>query len=101
MTTILNKKKLAKTLPVNAFENKQLNMFQSFLCNTEEERYQLSNTIDLWDSIPRYAVSRQAMTKKRTEQGFLSLLEINFNYKGMPLKAVIQPAWIQEENGTT
>jgi hypothetical protein len=83
------------------FRNPQLDLFQSFLCNTEAEREQLSNTIDLWDSVPRYSVSRQAMIKMRTADGFLGLLEIKFNYKGASLKAVIQPARIREEGGST
>ena len=45
------------------FENVQLNLFQNFLCNTEEERERFSNAIDLWDSVPRYSVSRQADRK--------------------------------------
>src|ERR1035438_2003305 len=49
------------------FENRQLNLFQSFLCNTDEQHDQLSNAIDLWDNVPRYSVSRQAMTKARIE----------------------------------
>jgi hypothetical protein len=83
------------------FQNAQLDLFQRFLCNTELERDRLSNTFDLWDSIPRYSVSRQAMTKMRTGKGFLELLKIDFNYRGMPLKAIIQPARIEEPDGTT
>lgn len=79
----------------------QLELFQNFLCNTELERDHLSNTIDLWDSIPRYSLSRQAMIKLRSEKGFLDLLEIDFNYRGTGLKAIIQPARIREEEGTT
>lgn len=98
--TIHSPKKTEKRPPKEAFESKQLSLFQEFLCNTGEERDQLSNTIDLWDSIPRYSVSRQAMMKKRTEQGFLDLLEVDFNYRGTSLKAIIQPARIREEDGT-
>jgi len=83
------------------FHNPQLDLFQSFLCNNEAEREQLSNTIDLWDSIPRYSVSRQAMAKMRTADGFLGLLELKFNYKGTCLKAIIQPARIREDPGAT
>lgn len=82
------------------FKNTQLDLFQTFLCNNASERDQLSNTFDLWDSVPRYSVSRQAMTKLRTEQGFLELLKLDFNYKGVALKAIIQPARIEEANGS-
>lgn len=95
------KKQLAISPPTkNEFHNPQLDLFQNFLCNTKEERDQLSNTIDLWDSVPRYSVSRQAMLKMRTADGFLDLLEVKFNYKGASLKAIIQPARIREEDGS-
>ena len=45
------------------FTGNQLDIFRSFLCNREDERERLSNTFDLWDSVPRYAVSRQQMDK--------------------------------------
>ena len=85
----------------DAFTNSQLDLFQNFLCNTEPERDQLSNTIDLWDSVPRFSISRQAMIKLRSGKGFLDLLELTFNYRGASLKAIIQPARIREEDGTT
>lgn len=101
MTTAAKKKTAVATLPTPAaLRNPQLDLFQNFLCNTDFERDQLSNTIDLWDSIPRYSVSRQAMSKARTEQGFLDLLELKFNYRGASFKAVIQPARIRDEEGT-
>jgi hypothetical protein len=51
------KKTAAAALPApSALRNPQLDLFQNFLCNTDFERDQLSNTIDLWDSIPRYAM---------------------------------------------
>ncbi|MFM8331796.1 MAG: replication protein [Candidatus Methylumidiphilus sp.] len=89
------------TLPTKShFQNLQLELFQQFLCNTDLERVQLSNTFDLWDSVPRYSISRQAMVKMRTENGFLDLLKIDFNYRGTSLKAIIQPARIEESDGS-
>lgn len=96
------KKSKSMLLPTeNDFRNTQLDLFQSFLCNTAAERDQLSNTSDLWDSVPRFSVSRQAMNKMRTQDGFLNLLELNFNYRGTSLRAIIQPARVREADGTT
>jgi hypothetical protein len=53
------------------FENRQLLLFQDFLVNTEEERNRLSNLTDLWDNVPRYSISRQAMTATRIDGEFL------------------------------
>ncbi|MFM8332751.1 MAG: replication protein [Candidatus Methylumidiphilus sp.] len=79
------------------FHGLQLDLFRAFLCNGPTERERLSNTFDLWDSVPRYSVSRQAMDKERKVRGFLDLMEINFHYRGTTLQAVIQPARVREK----
>ena len=78
-------------------EMSQLSLFQNFLCNSEDERADLSNAIDLWDSIPRFAVSRQAMGKMRTAEGFLEVLEMPFHHRGVSLTAMIHPARIKQQ----
>jgi hypothetical protein len=80
-----------------AFDNSQLSLFQDFLCNKDDERDKLSNTIHLWDSIPRYSVSRQAMTKMRSQEGTLKLLKLEFNFGGAAFRAIIHPARIEVE----
>ena len=93
------KRRASKKPPAaHAFENTQLSLFQSFLCNTAEERKELSNTIDLWDSIPRYSVSRQTMNRLRGPQGNLKLLKLEFHYRSKQFRAVIQPAKIEVED---
>lgn len=82
------------------FKGNQLDLFRSFLCN-DNERDQLSNTFDLWDSIPRYAVSRQQMNKIREEKGFLPLQHISFQYRQKPYEVRIQAARIYDEKTKT
>lgn len=83
------------------FKNNQLSLFQTFLCNTKEERMKLSNTIELWDAVPRYSISRQAMAKMRDEHGNLPLLQLEFEYRGARFSVSIQATQIHEkdENG--
>jgi hypothetical protein len=83
------------------FTGQQLDIFRSFLYNNEVERDRLSNTFDLWDSVPRYAVSRQQMDKMRKAKGFLDLQQIEFQYRGTPLKTIIQAARILDEKTGT
>ena len=83
------------------FDGTQLDLFRSFLCNTDDERDQLSNTFDLWDSVPRYAVSRQQMDKLRKEKGFLSLQHLAFQYRQRPFEIRIQAARIYDEKTKT
>jgi len=93
------RRRALKPIPADAFANQQLSLFQGFLANTEDEREALSNAVDLWDSIPRYAVSRVRMNAMRTAEGFLPVMEIPFNYHGRPLTATIYPAQIKGKDG--
>lgn len=86
-------------VPDDAFASRQLSLFQGFLANTGDEREALSNAVDLWDSIPRYAVSRTRMNAMRTAEGFLDVLELAFNYRGRPLTAMIYPARVRDKDG--
>lgn len=74
------------------FGSDQISLFQDLLCNTDEERHSLSNVFDLWDGIPRYAISRQQQDKWRKAGVFPQLHDILFHYRGRELRATIQPA---------
>jgi hypothetical protein len=81
------------------FDSRQMDLFSYFLCNTEEERDSLSNAFDLWDSIPRYVVSRQQQDKWRKAGTFPLLHEVYFHYRGRQLSATIQPAAVKDKDG--
>jgi hypothetical protein len=84
---------------VPEFQNTQLNLFQHFLCNSEGERNQLSNVVDLWDNVPRYCISQQAMNRSRYGDKFLSEHEATFQYKGRTFKRVLFPAKVRDVSG--
>lgn len=81
------------------FANKQLHLFQNMLCNTDEERERFSNAIDLWDSIPRYAVSRQAMTKARENGKYLENHTSVFHHRDRKYAVTISPARVTDLDG--
>lgn len=81
------------------FLNRQMDLFRWLVCNTDAERDSLSNVFDLWDSIPRYGVSRQQQEKWRRAGTFPALLEVAFRYRGRALTATIQPAAIKGKDG--
>ncbi len=81
------------------FENPQLNLFQNFLCNTGEERERFSNAVDLWDSVPRYSVGRQAMTKARLNERFLEKYTTTFQYMRRTYILTISPARVTDLDG--
>ena len=81
------------------FDNPQLSLFQNFLCNTDEERERFSNAIDLWDSVPRYSVNRQAMTKARENEKYLENHTLTFQYRGRTYTRTISPARVKDLDG--
>lgn len=82
------------------FDSRQMSFFQDFLCNTVVERDSLSNAFDLWDSIPRYVISRQQQDKWRKTGSFPLLHKVPFRYRGRELIATIQPAAVEGKDGT-
>ncbi|SEQ44825.1 hypothetical protein SAMN05421693_13220 [Ectothiorhodospira magna] len=82
-----------------SFNSMQLQLFQSFLCNSKEEREALSNTIEFWDSVPKYFVSRQEMSKMRSPEGHLPKIERFFNHGGRAFSVKLRPARITDKSG--
>jgi hypothetical protein len=89
------KKKQPRPPKQEDFSSRQMDLFHSLLCNTDAERDSLSNVFDLWDSIPRYVVSRQQQDKWRKAGTFPLLHEVPFHYRGRELTATIQPAAVK------
>jgi len=81
------------------FRNAQLTLFQNVLCNTEEERERFSNAIDLWDSIPRYSVSRQAMARARERGKFLENHTAVFHSRERTYNITITAARVTDLDG--
>lgn len=81
-----------------SFTAKQLSLFQSFLCNSDSERDKFSNTIELWDGVPKYFISRQEMTKQR-ERGLLPTVDRDFEYRGRIFTVRVRPARLTDEEG--
>jgi hypothetical protein len=80
------------------FSCQQIDLYQGFLCNSEEQREKMSNAIPLWDCLPRYSMSRQATNKMRKAGTLPSLLEIPCKYLGQNFVVQIQPARIFDDD---
>ena len=79
---------LSKTQP------QQLSLFQTFL--PDDERY--SNTIDLYDAIPKY-FPRKRLKKERVEGMFLPMLKREFEFRGERFVVKITPAKLETREG--
>ena len=91
------KRPLIPTEPV-----KQLCLFSNFLENPGDE---LSNTVEIWHSIPKYIVTPAEANKLRNPDGTAQPFEHLHNYKDregndVSMKVVIHPALIQQEDGS-
>lgn len=89
------RKNAVKAVPPAAFKNPQLDMFQGFLVNTQDERKESSNAIDLWDSTPRYSIPRAKQETMRLEGGFLPVHKTDFHHRGTSYSVQIRPARIE------
>ena len=93
-----------KTPPAPVKSSKQYDLFTTFFGDAQN----LSNTIELWDAIPKYAVSPRTQKKLRDKNGNLPVHEQEFLYrptidglpKEVPCKLTIQPAHIKNPDGS-
>ena len=88
-----------KAIPKTSIKSVQYDLF----CTFYGEPIELSNTIELWDSIPKYSVSYRRQNYLRTEDNRLPVHEYEFNYalrqKGQRMehscRVSVQPAAIK------
>ena len=90
------KEKDKKKPPSASIQSVQYDLFTSFL----GEKEKLSNTIELWDSIPKFYVTREKQNKLRDEKGHLPLEKREFLYRGKDCRVVIQPALLEQGDGS-
>jgi len=92
-----------RTPPANK-QSPQFDLFTTFFGDSRN----LSNTIELWDTIPKYAVSPRLQSKWRDDKGNLPVHEQEFEYRptvdnapvSIPCKVTIQPASIRNPDGS-
>ena len=85
-------KKLAKRKPpTTAPASQQYVMFTQFFGKAEDT----SNTIELWDAIPKYAVSARRQVSMRDPNGRLPVHEYRFEYADRKCRLEVQPASIK------
>jgi len=85
-----------KSPPTTQADSPQYNLFTQFFGDKEK----LSNTVELWDGVPKYFIARQRQDKLRDEKNRLNVLEHDFQYKDVKCQVVIQPAAIKQKDGS-
>src|SRR5947199_1033650 len=82
---------LTKTQPA------QLGLFGEFL--PPEARDSYSNTIELYDAIPKYFSSKKSMSELRRDGIFLKSLKRRFRHRDDYYELVIKPARVMDKDG--
>lgn len=85
--------KIVKTPPAKEIKSVQYSLFGSFIANDTKD---ISNTIELWESIPKYFFSPQMMKKLRTEAGLANPYSWEYQSNHRNFKVVIQSASIKQ-----
>jgi hypothetical protein len=81
-----------------SFEGQQLTLFQNFLANGDDSH--LSNTIELWDAVPKYHVTYRRQNTLR-KNGYLPTLTHDFQHRGKEYRVKLRPARINTSSGET
>ena len=98
MTKEITAKKQSKRKPPQEVASSvQMDLFGRFVANDGTE---VSNTVELWESIPKYFFTPHQMKKLRTESGHANPFEWEFRHYDIPCQVVIHPALIKQKDGS-
>lgn len=89
--------------PTTATPSVQYDMFSSFLDN---DKGNMSNLVEMWQSIPKYFLTPYQTKKLRTEDGLAQPYKLNYKTRTQSGETVnftvkIQPALIEQKNGAS
>lgn len=88
--------KLVKKPPEKYIKSLQLDLFSQFVTNDKSE---VSNTVEVWESIPKYFFTSAQVEKLRTKTGHADPFKMEFSYDGIAFSVKIQPALIEQKGG--
>ncbi len=85
-----------KKPPKEHIKSLQLDLFSQFVTNDQS---QVSNTVELWERIPKYFFTAKQVEKLRTDNGLAEPYEWKYTENGNDYTVSIQPALIKQKNG--
>ena len=85
-----------KKPPLAPIKSVQMDLFSQFVTNEPSE---VSNTVEFWDSIPKYFLNSEQQKKLRTAEGLAKPYKWQYIYNGAACEVRIQPALIEQEDG--
>lgn len=87
---------LIETTPVDE-SNKQFDLFRKFITNDPNE---VSNTIELWESVPKYFLTPAQVKKLRSNNGLAKPIKFEYESMRMTCRVEISPASIEQPDGS-
>ena len=85
-----------KKPPKDPIKSLQLDLFSQFVTNDQS---QVSNTIELWERIPKYFFTAKQVEKLRTIDGLAKPYEWSYTENENEYTVSIQPALIKQKDG--
>ncbi|BBO86805.1 hypothetical protein DSCO28_73710 (plasmid) [Desulfosarcina ovata subsp. sediminis] len=82
--------------PIKPVKCIQLELFSDFVSNDKDT---ISNTVEFWESIPKYFFTPYQVEKLRTEKGHADPYEWSYTFNSIPCAVEIQPALIKQRDG--
>jgi len=86
-----------KKPPKDHIKSLQLDLFSQFVTN---DKSQVSNTIELWERIPKYFFTAKQVEKLRTDKGLAEPYKWKYIENGNEYTVSIQPALIEQKDGS-
>ncbi len=91
-------KKIPKNkLPAEGTRAVQLSLFSQFITN---DKSKISNTVEVWESIPKYFFTAKQVEELRSVDGLAKPYQWEYKYNNMAYTVKIQPALIEQEDGS-
>jgi hypothetical protein len=81
------------------FGNQTMRHYQTFLLRHGQQSNQQSNSMPLWDLLPKYGVPRNQQAALRDERGDLPVLEQRFEYLGQRYSLYVEAARVMRADG--
>lgn len=92
-TAVQKADKQPPSLPI---KSPQYDLFSQFVSNDQTE---VSNTVEVWESIPKYFFTPHQIKKLRTETGHADPYKWDYRYNDIGCTVKIQPALIEQDDG--
>ncbi len=85
-----------KPPPKELIQSVQFDLFSQFITNDPSK---VSNTVEVWESIPKYFFTPKQVEKLRTDEGLAKPYKLDYVYNDILCAVKIQPALIEQEEG--